>query len=118
MDSVLEDAINGLAGHSGLLDTTMKLAAKDLIFLLALVAPVLWFWPAAAGQRSLNQRIALATCAAVLIAVVTGMIAGHLHQDARPFVTDADTLRLISHSADNGFPSDHATAAFAIGGAI
>ena len=31
MDSVLEDAINGLAGQSGLLDTTMKLADGRLV---------------------------------------------------------------------------------------
>jgi undecaprenyl-diphosphatase len=37
---------------------------------------------------------------------------------ARPFVTHAGVHLFSAHAADAGFPSDHATAAFAIGTAI
>jgi undecaprenyl-diphosphatase len=35
------------------------------------------------------------------------VLAGHLHYDTRPFVTQ-HLVPLIPHAADNGFPSDHA----------
>jgi undecaprenyl-diphosphatase len=44
---------------------------------------------------------------------VLGLIASLLFYNPRPFVTSAITP-LIAHTANNGFPSDHALASFAI----
>jgi undecaprenyl-diphosphatase len=55
---------------------------------------------------------------AVLLALGLAMALGHVYHEARPFVSDGDTRLLISHGADNSFPSDHATLVFAVGGAI
>jgi undecaprenyl-diphosphatase len=118
MDDFVEDAINGLAGQSGLLDALMKFAAKDLVFALVLLMPLLWFWPAAVGQRSLNERIAATAVGAGALALLVALAVAHLHHASRPFVSDPATRQLIGHAADNGFPSEHATFAFAIGGAI
>ena len=64
-----------------------------------------------------------ATVAAVLSAglglTVAKAISEKLVDRARPFVADPQGVHLFSgHAADPGFPSDHATAAFAIATAI
>jgi undecaprenyl-diphosphatase len=72
------------------------------------------------GRRHLAWR--RATVAAVLSAglglAVAKLIAERVDR-ARPFVADPQGVHLFSgHAADPGFPSDHATAAFAIAIAI
>jgi len=46
-------------------------------------------------------------------------VLGHLWYHPRPFVDHpAETVLLVRHGADNAFPSDHATVAFAIAFAV
>ena len=118
MDDRIQDLINGMAGHAGLLDDAMKLLATGLIFLAVPLMLILWFWPANAPQRALNQRVAGAAVAAVMLALGVASLAGHAYADARPFVSDPGTRLLVQHSANNSFPSDHATVSFAIAGTI
>jgi undecaprenyl-diphosphatase len=72
------------------------------------------------GPRRLAMR--RATVAAVLSAGLGLLVAkaiSELVDRARPFVADPHGVHLFaSHAADPGFPSDHATAAFAIATAI
>jgi undecaprenyl-diphosphatase len=72
------------------------------------------------GRRHLAWR--RATVAAVLSAglgLAVGKVISELVDRARPFVADAHGVHLFSsHAADPGFPSDHATAAFAIATAL
>ena len=117
MNDTVQDWINGFAGHTAILDTLMKITAQDAIYMVPLLLVVIWFWPAGAG-RAANQRLAIATFFAVLVSLGFAAVLASLHQEARPFVTDLSTKLLISHSADNAFPSDHATVAFAAGAAI
>jgi len=116
MDDRIQDLVNGAAGHVGLLDDVMKLLATDLIFLAVPLMLALWFLPADAPQRALNQRLAGAAAAAVILALGVASLAGHAYAEARPFVSDPGTRLLVQHSADNSFPSDHATVSFAIAG--
>ncbi|MFN8163242.1 MAG: phosphatase PAP2 family protein [Solirubrobacterales bacterium] len=52
-------------------------------------------------------------------ALAAGKVISDLVDRARPFVADSHGVHLFSHhAADPGFPSDHATAAFAIAVAI
>jgi undecaprenyl-diphosphatase len=118
MDDFIEDAINGLSGHVGVLDALMKVSANDLVHLAPLLLLALWFWPAGRGERALNQRLAFAAAASIVVAVVMAAAVSHLHADTRPFVSDGSTRLLVQHAADNGFPSDHAAFSFAIGGAL
>ena len=118
MNDRLQDLINGLADHSALLDSLMRFSANDLVFLLAAIPPILWFWPAPAQQRSRNQRLAALAVLSVLIAVVGARLLGALYSESRPFVSDPDTRLLIHHDADNGFPSDHVAFAAAIAGVL
>ncbi len=118
VDDSIQDAINGLAGHVGFIDFAMKTSARDVIYLAPLVLLALWFWPASNGARALNQRVAAAAFFAVLLGLGFATLLGSLHAEARPFISDTTTKLLIPHAPDNSFPSDHATVAFALAGAI
>ncbi|MCW2987992.1 MAG: phosphatase family protein [Solirubrobacterales bacterium] len=75
---------------------------------------------AAYGERHIAWR--RATVAAVLSAglgLALAKVISELVDRARPFVADPHGVHLFSaHAPDPGFPSDHATAAFAIATAI
>jgi undecaprenyl-diphosphatase len=90
--------------------------ASEALFIATLAIVFL----AAHGRRHLEWRRAVV--AAVLsagLALAIGKVISELVDRARPFVTDAHGVHLFSaHAADPGFPSDHATAAFAIATAI
>ena len=118
MNDTVQDWINGLAGHVVPFDDVMKLAARDVIYLVPVLLLAMWFWPGTEKQQSLNQRVAAVAFFSVLFAIAVAAVVGRLHFEARPFVSDSSTRLLINHSADNSFPSDHAAVAFAIAGAI
>jgi undecaprenyl-diphosphatase len=88
------------------------------IFVLAGLGGALWLLARPGGPL----RWKLATASAALAAVVglaLNLLLSHLWYDPRPFVTHpAQTLLLVRHAPDNGFPSDHATVAFAIAFAV
>ncbi len=116
MDSRLQDWINGLAGHSGLADSLMKIGADDLVYLVVPLLLLLWFWPG--GERALNQRLAGAVVIGIVLSKVFEIGLGEVHQVARPFVSDPDTRLLITHGADNSFPSGHTSFAFGVAGTV
>lgn len=54
-----------------------------------------------------------------VLALLGNAALGHLWYHARPFVDHpAQTVLLVRHGADNSFPSDHASVAFAIAFAV
>ncbi|HKI66535.1 MAG TPA: phosphatase PAP2 family protein [Solirubrobacterales bacterium] len=75
---------------------------------------------AARGERHAGWR--QATVAAVLsaaVALAIGQAIADIVDRVRPFVADPHQVHLFAaHAADSGFPSDHATASFAIAVAI
>lgn len=115
MNEHLLDAINGYAGHSSLVDSLAKLAANDGIFLLGLVVALF-----GAMQLRTDYRrgifVGIVAILSVCLALGLAFLGSHVVVESRPFVTDHDTVRLIAHSADNAFPSDHATVAAAAAG--
>ena len=58
MNDAIQDVINGRAGHVQFLDDIMKLAAKDLVFLLVPLILLLWFLPGARAGRAFRPPIA------------------------------------------------------------
>jgi undecaprenyl-diphosphatase len=90
--------------------------ASEALFAATLVLVFLF----AHGPRLVSWR--RATVAAALsagLALAVGKLISELVDRARPFVADPHGVHLFTaHAADPGFPSDHATAAFAIATAI
>jgi membrane-associated phospholipid phosphatase len=86
--------------------TVIVLAAQYLLLGLALVAGLVWLVLDRAGKL----RLAVAAGTGLAVLGVGIWIAGHLHDDPRPFVQDLSVHPLFPHPADNGFPSDHAAA--------
>ncbi|MBS1862850.1 MAG: phosphatase PAP2 family protein [Actinobacteria bacterium] len=75
---------------------------------------------AARGERHAPwRRAAVAAVLSAGLALAIGRVISEIVDRARPFVADPHGVHLFSgHAADPGFPSDHATAAFAIATAI
>ena len=89
--------------------------ASEALFIATLAVVFL----AARGPRSSWRRTAVAAVLSAGLALGVGKLISELVDRARPFVADAHGVHLFSaHAADPGFPSDHATAAFAIATAI
>lgn len=94
----------------------------------ALADPVAWYATASAKLFAVALLIMLvlpqtrkaAIVAAMATPIALGLAAAlaALVTRARPFASTDTVHRLIAHAADNGFPSDHATASFAIATAI
>jgi undecaprenyl-diphosphatase len=75
---------------------------------------------AARGPRHAAwRRAALAAVLSAALALAIGQAIADVVDRVRPFVADPHSVHLFSaHSVDAGFPSDHATASFAIAVAI
>jgi undecaprenyl-diphosphatase len=85
------------------MDTIIKFCAQDLfLFVVAGTVAVGWMLP-----KANRLRFGVAVVLAGIIALVLSRVAAKLYYDPRPFVTE-HVKPLISHAADNGFPSDHA----------
>jgi undecaprenyl-diphosphatase len=88
------------------------------IFVLAAFAVVLWLLARPGGSPTLKLATAGAAASAVL-AIVANVVLGKIWYQDRPFVDHPSQTVLVSrHAADNAFPSDHASVAFAIAIAV
>jgi len=83
--------------------------AKYLVFIIALIAGAYWL------QLKNNKKPLLAAkiILAAILAMVVAKILGKFYYDTRPFVS-AHIQPLVTHSADNGFPSEHTTLSMVI----
>lgn len=111
MDYSIYKAIDG-AGPS-FLDGPARFAANDLVFVIVAIVALTFLVPW--GARTLERRTGavLATASAGLALLIAQPIANAVDR-ARPFVTHPHAELLIKHANDAGFPSDHATGAFAL----
>jgi undecaprenyl-diphosphatase len=109
--SLVHDFNSYLVGHDGVEDPlTAYVGAAEVLFLVMLVLALL--------HPRLRRAAAAAGLSAGLGLVVAQVIA-RLVDRPRPFVAHPAAVHLFSHhAADAGFPSDHTTAAFAIGVAL
>jgi membrane-associated phospholipid phosphatase len=88
------------------------------LFALGAAVVVVWFLARPGGSLRSKRATVSATLAAGL-ALVVNSILGHLWYHPRPFVDHpSQTVLLVRHGADNSFPSDHASVAFAIAFAV
>jgi undecaprenyl-diphosphatase len=86
--------------------TLVVLAAQDLLYVLVAVAAVAWLLLDRPGKL----RLAVGAVLGLALVGAGIWLAGHLHTDPRPFVSDGSRA-LFAHPPDNGFPSDHSAAA-------
>jgi len=118
VDNTLLHALNGFFFHHDAVEDTVVayVNAAELLFLGALlVAFSLVRGPARRGAR---RAVVAAGLSAGLALAIAHFVAAAVNRP-RPFVADPSAVHVFSHhAADPGFPSDHATAAFAIAVAI
>jgi undecaprenyl-diphosphatase len=116
MDHALLHAVNGLAWRHDWIGDPAELYAKASEALFATLLVVL----VVLGVRERRTlRAALLAGAAAATSLAVAVVLSRLVDRPRPFVGDAAHVHLlVGHGADPGFPSDHATAAFAIATAL
>jgi undecaprenyl-diphosphatase len=114
--SVLHALNNFMFHHDGVEDPLLfYVNASEALFVATLAIVFL----AARGRFADWRRACVAAVLSAGLGLAVGKVISELVDRARPFVADPHGVHLFaSHSADPGFPSDHATAAFAIAVAI
>ena len=118
MDWSLFHSLNGaLRHHEGGQDAAQIFNAWA-IFVLVGVAGAIWFVARPGGSQR-SKLAALSAVASAALALLVNVLLGQLWVHNRPFVDHPRaTLLLVHHGADNSFPSDHASVAFAVAFAV
>jgi undecaprenyl-diphosphatase len=115
--SVLHALNDFMFRHDGVEDPLLfYVNASEALFVATLALVFL----AAHGARFADwRRASLAAVLSAGLGLAAAKVISELVDRARPFVADPHGVHLFAgHAADPGFPSDHATAAFAIAVAI
>jgi undecaprenyl-diphosphatase len=115
--SILHTLNNFLYHHDAVEDPLLiYINASEALFVVVLVLVFLF----ANGERLRTwRRAALAAVLSAGVALAIAKVVSEIVDRARPFVVDPNGVHLFSgHAADPGFPSDHATGAFAVAMAI
>ncbi|MEJ9111380.1 undecaprenyl-diphosphatase [Bacillus paramobilis] len=102
-------AINDLGKQYSFLNSTMVFLAEYTVYIFALI--ILAYW--STGSRRTRMMVIQAMVAFV-IAEVIGKIAGEFHLNYQPFAVLPDVNKLVDHTVDNSFPSDHTILFFSI----
>jgi undecaprenyl-diphosphatase len=114
--SVLHSLNDYLFRHDAVEDPLLfYINASEALFAVTLAIVFLL----AHGRHAAWRRAAVAAALSAGLALAVGKLISEAVDRARPFVADPHGVHLFSaHTPDPGFPSDHATAAFAIATAI
>ena len=118
MDLSLLRPLNRLfAHHDGLEDILVAYAnASEVLFLGLLIAA---FVVVGGAHKAATRRAVVAAGLSAGLGLALAAVIARLVDRPRPFVAHPGTVQLFAHhAADPGFPSDHATAAFAIAVAL
>jgi len=116
LDWTILHAVNDFAvRHDGFEDPVTRYVGISEIVFAAILA--ILFLLARQNART-GARAAVAAAASSVVALAAGQAISHLVQRPRPFVDHPALHVFASRSPDFSFPSDHATAAFAIAVAI
>jgi undecaprenyl-diphosphatase len=119
MEWTVLHALNGfLYRHDGIEDPLLfYIEISEALFIATLA--IVFLGANGRGRFASWRRAAVAAGLSAGLALGVAKVISELVDRARPFVADPHSLHLFSgHSADPSFPSDHATAAFAIATAI
>ena len=118
MDWSLFHSLNGaLRHHDGGQDAAQVFNAWA-IFVLVGLAGAVWFVARPGGSQR-SKLAALSAAVSAALALLLDVAFAQLWFHNRPFVDHPGaTLLLVQHGADNSFPSDHASVAFAVAFAV
>jgi undecaprenyl-diphosphatase len=105
-----------LVGHDGVEDPlSLYESVGELLFLGMLIVAFV----AVGGHRRRDvQRAVVAAGLSAGLALAIAAVMARVVDRPRPFAAHHGVHLFVAHAADPGFPSDHATAAFAIGVAL
>ncbi len=118
MDHSLLHTLNALFVHHDAVEDPVVayVNAAEMLFAGMLV---LAFVLVGGHRRRATQRAAVAAGLSAGMALAIAQVVAQLVDRPRPFVADPGSVHVFAqHVVDPGFPSDHATAAFAIGVAL
>ena len=112
--------LNGQAGQHAWLDQLGKTAATQLT--LVIVVTLVGGWLLVAGGHFWRERqlprglltVVFAAGISFALGLVANQVIGHVWFRARPYASHPRAHLLLSPSQDPSFPSDHATAGFAL----
>ena len=118
MDLTLYKALNGFAAGHDAFEDVLRFFSQDAQYFFVALLAALFF--ATGKWRSVNARHgAVAAGFSALLALGIAQVITEFWDRARPYdAHPADAHLFIAPSSDPSFPSDHATAAFAIAVAI
>jgi undecaprenyl-diphosphatase len=118
IDWTVFHALNGLLRGDDPAQDAAELFNAWGVFALGAIAAATWFFARPGGSPRSKLAAASAGASAVL-GLLTNAVLGSLWYHPRPFVDHPKhTLLLVHHGADNSFPSDHTTVAFAVAFAV
>jgi undecaprenyl-diphosphatase len=114
--SLVHDLNGFLVRHDGIEDPlSAYVSAAELLFLGMLIVA---FVVVAGHRRREAQRAVVAAGLSAGLALAIAAVMARVVDRPRPFVSHHGVHLFVAHAADPGFPSDHATAAFAIAVAL
>jgi undecaprenyl-diphosphatase len=118
LNQSLFDQINGFAATHRAVEAVAEFLAADAIYVFAIVLVGLFVAPARWSDGRGRTTAASAGLSAAL-ALGAAQIISRIVQQPRPFLANPGHAHvLIGSASDYGFPSDHATAGFAVAVAI
>jgi undecaprenyl-diphosphatase len=117
MDYDVSHALDRFSAHHDGFEDLLGgyVSASEVIFA---VIVVMLFLAVPGRWRRTGQRAAVAAGASFVVAALLAHFIGSAIDRPRPFVAHGSIHAFLSHAADPSFPSDHATAAFAIAVAV
>jgi undecaprenyl-diphosphatase len=117
VDFSLYQLLNDFAAKHDWIEDPLRFFALDAQWLFVATLAVLFF--ARGKWKSVNSRRGVAAAGvSALLALGVAQLIATLWDRARPYEAHASAHLFISRSPDPSFPSDHATAAFALAVAV
>ena len=104
---ILFHIVNGMAGRSPALDSTMIFAAKYTIYIFGVYLAYIWL------VKNIYRQEVLFTGYAALFGLGINLFITQFYFHPRPFMIPTGIL-LIAHASESSFPSDHATIMFSL----
>lgn len=100
--------INDLGKQYTYLNPVFEFIAEYMVYFLCLSVIMFWF-----TRANKNRIMIISAGIAFILAEIIGKLVGEVHSNNQPFAELSNVSKLIEHSIDNSFPSDHTILFFA-----